>query len=284
MLVHPQFDPVAIHLGPLAIHWYGLMYLAGFVAFLWLGRKRITMLNDPQFSAKLLDDLLFFGVLGVILGGRLGYVLFYKAGYYSAHPLEIFAVWQGGMSFHGGFLGVLVAMAWLAHKQNLRWLQITDFIAPLVPPGLAFGRLGNFINGELWGRPTDVPWAMTFPGVDELPRHPSQLYEFALEGLLLFALLWLYARKPRPVGMVSGLFLAGYGSFRFLVEFTREPDDFLGLLSLGMSMGQWLSLPMVITGILLMRYSTLRPHLNPLPPAGRAKRGGRSQANEKGNP
>jgi phosphatidylglycerol:prolipoprotein diacylglycerol transferase len=146
-------------------------------------------------------------------------------------------------------------MAWFARKQNLRWLQLTDFIAPLVPPGLAFGRMGNFINGELWGRPTDLPWAMIFPKVDDLPRHPSQLYEFALEGVLLFALLWLYARKPRPVGMVSGMFLAGYGSFRFLVEFTREPDNFLGLLSLGMSMGQWLSLPMVIAGITLMRYS-----------------------------
>jgi len=258
MLVHPQFDPVAIHLGPLAVHWYGLMYLAGFLTFLWLGRKRITKLNDTQLNSKLLDDLLFYGVLGVILGGRLGYVLFYKAAYYSAHPLEIFAVWQGGMSFHGGFLGVLVAMAWLAHKQNLRWLQITDFIAPLVPPGLAFGRLGNFINGELWGRPADLPWAMVFPKVDSLPRHPSQLYEFALEGLLLFALLWLYARKPHPVGAVSGLFLIGYGSFRFLVEFTREPDDFLGLLSLGMSMGQWLSLPMVIAGVLLMVLSNRR--------------------------
>ena len=258
MLVHPQFDPVALQLGPLAIHWYGLMYLAGFMAFWWLGLKRIATLNNPQINAKLLDDLLFYGVLGVILGGRLGYVLFYKATYYSAHPLEIFAVWQGGMSFHGGFLGVLVAMAWFAHKQQLRWLQLTDFIAPLVPPGLAFGRLGNFINGELWGRPTDVPWAMIFPKVDNLPRHPSQLYEFALEGVLLFTLLWLYARKPRPVGAVSGLFLIGYGSFRFLVEFTREPDDFLGLLSLGMSMGQWLSLPMVIAGVLLMVLSSRR--------------------------
>ncbi|MDO8263046.1 MAG: prolipoprotein diacylglyceryl transferase [Gallionella sp.] len=303
MLVHPQFNPIAVQLGPLAIRWYGLMYLAGFMAFLWLGRKRIAVLKHPQINARLLDDLLFYGVLGVILGGRLGYVFFYKASYYLEHPLEIFAVWQGGMSFHGGFLGVLVAMAWLAHKRNLRWLQLTDFIAPLVPPGLAFGRLGNFINGELWGRPADVPWAMIFPKVDNLPRHPSQLYEFALEGVLLFALLWLYARKPRPAGAVSGLFLIGYGSFRFLVEFTREPDDFLGLLSLGMSMGQWLSLPMVIAGALLMRYSTLHPHLNPLgettshstrqqetaakslviPPAGRAKRGGRSQANEKGN-
>jgi phosphatidylglycerol:prolipoprotein diacylglycerol transferase len=255
MLVHPQFDPVALQLGPLAIHWYGLMYLAGFMTFLWLGRKRIAVLNHPQINAKLLDDLLFYGVLGVILGGRLGYVFFYKASYYLAHPLEIFAVWQGGMSFHGGFLGVLVAMAWFAHKQKLHWLQLTDFIAPLVPPGLAFGRLGNFINGELWGRPTDVPWAMIFPKVDNLPRHPSQLYEFALEGVLLFALLWLYARKPRPVGAVSGVFLIGYGSFRFIAEFSREPDDFLGLLSWGMSMGQWLSLPMVIAGIAMLFWS-----------------------------
>ena len=276
MLVHPQFDPVALQLGPLAIHWYGLMYLAGFMTFLWLGRKRIGTLNHPQIDKKLLDDLLFYGVLGVILGGRLGYVFFYKPSYYLAHPLEIFAVWQGGMSFHGGFLGVLVAMAWLAHRRNLRWLQLTDFIAPLVPLGLAFGRLGNFINGELWGRQTDVPWAMIFPQADNLPRHPSQLYQFALEGLLLFALLWLYARQPRPIGAVSGLFLIGYGSFRFLAEFAREPDDFLGLLSFGMSMGQWLSLPMVIAGIALMYYSTLHPHLNPLPPAG-------EDANEKGH-
>jgi phosphatidylglycerol:prolipoprotein diacylglycerol transferase len=256
MIVHPQFNPIALQLGPLAIHWYGLMYLAGFLAFLWLGRKRIALLNHPQINIKLLDDLLFYGVLGVILGGRLGYVFFYKASYYLGHPLEILAVWQGGMSFHGGFLGVLVAMAWLARKRHLRWLQVTDFIAPLVPPGLAFGRLGNFINGELWGRPTDVPWAMVFPQADNLPRHPSQLYQFALEGLLLFALLWLYARQPRPVGAVSGLFLIGYGSFRFLAEFAREPDDFLGLLSFGMSMGQWLSLPMVIAGVLLMFSST----------------------------
>jgi len=258
MLVHPQFDPIALQLGPLAIHWYGLMYLAGFLAFLWLGRKRIAMLNDPRINTKLLDDLLFYGVLGVILGGRLGYVLFYKPAYYAAHPMEIFAVWQGGMSFHGGFLGVIIAMTFLARSRKLTWLFITDFIAPLVPPGLAFGRLGNFINGELWGRPADVPWAMIFPKVDNLPRHPSQLYEFAMEGVLLFTLLWLYARKPRPVGAVSGLFLIGYGCFRFLVEFTREPYDFLGLLSLCMSMGQWLSLPMVIAGVLLMIFSIRR--------------------------
>jgi phosphatidylglycerol:prolipoprotein diacylglycerol transferase len=258
MFVYPHINPIALQLGPLAIHWYGLMYLAGFMAFLWLGRKRIAVLNDARINAKLLDDLLFFGVIGVILGGRLGYVFFYKASYYLNHPLEILAIWQGGMSFHGGFLGVLVAMAWIARRQKLSWLQVTDFIAPLVPPGLAFGRLGNFINGELWGRPTDVPWAMIFPQADSLPRHPSQLYQFALEGLLLFALLWLYARKPRPVGMVSGLFLTGYGGFRFLAEFAREPDDFLGLLSLGMSMGQWLSLPMVIIGVLLMYFSKQR--------------------------
>lgn len=258
MLIHPQFDPVALQLGPLAIHWYGLMYLAGFMAFLWLGKWQIANRSWHQWSSTMLDDVLFYGVLGVILGGRLGYVLFYKASYYLSHPLEIFAVWQGGMSFHGGFLGVIIAMALFARSRKLTWLAITDFIAPLVPPGLAFGRLGNFINGELWGRPADVPWAMIFPKVDNLPRHPSPLYEFALEGVLLFALLWLYARKPRPVGAVSGLFLVGYGSFRFLVEFTREPDNFIGLLSLGMSMGQWLSLPMVIAGVLLMALSNRR--------------------------
>ena len=258
MFVRPQFDPVAIHIGPLAVHWYGLMYLAGFMAFLWLGRKRIAKMNNPQITVKLLDDLLFYGVIGVILGGRLGYVLFYKPEYYAAHPLEIFAVWQGGMSFHGGFLGVLVAMAWFARKHNLRWLELTDFIAPLVPPGLAFGRLGNFINGELWGRPTNVPWAMIFPNVDNVPRHPSELYEFFLEGVVLFTVLWIYARTPRPLGAISGLFLIGYGSLRFLVEFTREPDNFLGLLSLGLSMGQWLSLPMIIAGVVLMFVSYRR--------------------------
>ncbi|HET7833051.1 MAG TPA: prolipoprotein diacylglyceryl transferase [Gallionella sp.] len=253
MLVHPQFDPVALHLGPFGIHWYGLMYLAGFLTFLWLGHRRIATLNIAQFDNKALDDMLFYGVLGVIIGGRLGEVLFYNPGYYFARPLEIFAVWQGGMSFHGGFLGVLVAMAWFAHRHHLRWLQLMDFVAPLVPPGLAFGRLGNFINGELWGRPTDLPWGMIFPQVDNLPRHPSQLYEFALEGVALFILLWLYSSKPRPVGAVSGLFLIGYGSFRFLAEFARNPDDgIFGYMTFGVSMGQWLSLPMVLIGILLM--------------------------------
>ena len=252
MLVHPQFDPIAIHLGPLGIHWYGLMYLTGFLAFLWLGKWRAT--NGPQtgWQERDIDDILFYGALGVILGGRLGYVLFYQLSYFLGHPLEIFALWQGGMSFHGGFLGVLLAMLWFAHKTGKRWLSIMDFVAPMVPIGLGAGRMGNFINGELWGRATDVPWGMVFPKVDNLARHPSQLYEFGLEGVVLFSLLWWYSSKPRPVGAVSALFLIGYGSFRFLVEFTREPDSFLGTLALGMSMGQWLSLPMVLVGIWML--------------------------------
>lgn len=259
MLVYPHINPIALQLGPLAIHWYGLMYMAGFLCFLWLGRKRILILNHAQINNKMLDDLLFYGVLGVILGGRLGEVLFYNPGYYFSNPLKILAVWEGGMSFHGGFIGVMVAMALFAWQQKLRWLELMDFIAPLVPPGLAFGRLGNFINGELWGRPTDMPWGMVFPHVDKLPRHPSQLYEFALEGVLLFALLWFYAKKPRPVGAVSGLFLIGYGTFRFLSEFTRNPDDgIFGLMTFGISMGQWLSLPMVLAGIGMMTWSIRR--------------------------
>lgn len=249
MLIHPQFDPVAIHLGPFGIHWYGLMYLTGFLAFIALGRWRIAHQNWQGWTPQMLDDALFFGALGVILGGRLGYVVFYQPGYFMQHPLEIFALWQGGMSFHGGFLGVLAAMVVFARKYQRSWLSIMDFVAPLVPVGLGAGRMGNFINGELWGRPSDMPWAIIFPKVDAVARHPSQLYEFGLEGIVLFALLWWYSSKPRSTGSISALFLIGYGSFRFLVEFTREPDSYLGLLSLGMSMGQWLSLPMVLLGI-----------------------------------
>lgn len=255
MLVHPQFDPVAIHIGPLGIHWYGLMYIAGFLALLWLGRHRIRSNPACGWTEKQLDDVLFYGVLGVILGGRLGYVLFYQFEYYLSHPAGIFAVWQGGMSFHGGFLGVLAAMALYVRRHRLHWLALMDFIAPLVPPGLAAGRLGNFINGELWGRPTDLPWGMVFPQVDSMPRHPSQLYEFGLEGVALFALLWLYSTRPRPVGAVSGLFLLGYGTFRFLVEYTRQPDGFLGFLAFGLTMGQWLSLPMILAGAGMMLWS-----------------------------
>ena len=260
MLIHPQFDPIALQLGPLAIRWYGLMYLIGFGAFFFLGRMRARRDAWRGINEALIDDLLFFGVLGVILGGRLGYILFYKPIYYLSHPLEIFMVWQGGMAFHGGFLGVLVAMALVARKHKLSWLAVTDFIAPLVPLGLASGRLGNFINGELWGRiaPADLPWSMVFASGGPLPRHPSQLYQFAMEGLLLFALLWFYSSRPRPIGAISGLFLAGYGVFRFVAEFFREPDDFLGLLAFSLSMGQWLSLPMIVTGIAMLAWSYRR--------------------------
>jgi phosphatidylglycerol:prolipoprotein diacylglycerol transferase len=255
VLVHPDFDPVAIQIGPLAIRWYGLMYLVGFAAAYWLGRRRIARGPSIRVTAAGLDDLLFYCVLGVILGGRLGYVLFYKPAYYLSHPLEILAVWQGGMSFHGGFLGVLLAVWWVARKHNWRWLEATDFVAPLIPLALASGRLGNFINGELWGRVTDVPWGMVFRAAGPDPRHPSQLYQFALEGMALFAILWIYSSKPRPMGAVSGLFLIGYGAFRFIAEFFREPDSYLGLLALNMSMGQWLSAPMFFIGIALFAWA-----------------------------
>jgi len=287
MLVHPQFDPVAIHLGPLAVRWYGLMYLVGFVLFVVFGKIRARQNLLTGWHPRDVDDMLFYGVFGVILGGRLGYILFYKPMYYLAHPVETLALWQGGMSFHGGFLGVLIALLVYARVRHKRWLDVTDFVAPLIPLGLAFGRLGNFINGELWGRVTDAGarWAVLFPqAADEdkawmalhpqqaltrglaelyertgmLPRHPSQLYEAGLEGLVLFVLLWMYARRKRPLGAVSGLFLIGYGAFRFIVEFAREPDDFLGLLALGLSMGQWLSLPMIAAGAALMVWAYAR--------------------------
>ena len=258
MLVHPNFDPIAVQLGPLAVRWYGLMYLVGFCIAFWLGRLSIRRAKDGRITVAVLDDLLFYIVLGVVVGGRLGYVLFYKPGFYFSNPLEIPAVWHGGMSFHGGFLGVLAAVWWVARKNKLRWLELTDFVAPLIPLGLAAGRLGNFINGELYGRVTTVPWGMVFQGGGPLPRHPSQLYQFALEGVLLFAILWIFSARPRPVGAVSALFLIGYGTLRFAVEFFREPDDFLGLLVLNLSMGQWLSLPMVVLGIWMLAWAWRR--------------------------
>jgi phosphatidylglycerol---prolipoprotein diacylglyceryl transferase len=255
MLVHPQFDPVAISIGPLAVRWYGLMYLAAFGLFWAAGRYRIARTPAAVWSARDLDDALFFGILGTILGGRLGYVLFYKFSDFLVEPWRIFFLWEGGMSFHGGMLGVILALAWFARRRAQPWLAVTDFIAPLVPLGLAAGRLGNFINAELWGRPATVPWAMVFPNVDGVPRHPSQLYELFLEGVVLLALLWWFSARPRPRGAVSGAFLAGYGTLRFLVEFTREPDAHLGLLAGGLSMGQWLSVPMIIAGIALFAWS-----------------------------
>ena len=256
MLVHPQFNPVALALGPVQIHWYGLTYLVAFGLFMLLASARA---RQPQYAQagwtkRDVEDLLFWGVVGVVLGGRIGYALFYKPGHYLANPLEILALWKGGMSFHGGMLGVILAMMAYARSRGRPWLQVTDLIAPCVPTGLASGRIGNFINGELWGRAADpsLPWAMVFPqSGSNLPRHPSQLYQFALEGLLLFVLLWLYARRPRATGQVSGAFLVGYGVLRFIAEYFREPDAFLGTLALGLSMGQWLCVPMIAAGVAL---------------------------------
>ncbi|MBK6632398.1 MAG: prolipoprotein diacylglyceryl transferase [Betaproteobacteria bacterium] len=257
MLTYPHIDPIAFSLGPLSVRWYGLMYLAGFVAFVVLGRRRISQRPDLNWTAKDIDDLLFYGVIGVVIGGRLGQVLFYEPGHYLAHPLEIFAVWKGGMAFHGGFLGVLAAMMLYARKRGLTWLAVMDFIAPLVPPGLGFGRIGNFINGELWGRAADpsLPWAMVFPHVDSVARHPSQLYQAFLEGIVLFGVLWWFSAKPRATGAVSGLFLIGYGVVRFVAEFFREPDAGIFGLSYTVSMGQWLSLPMIAAGVAMMLWA-----------------------------
>lgn len=265
MLVHPAIDPVALQIGPLAVHWYGLTYLLAFGLFYLLGVHRLRHWPYsalPHWQKRDIEDILFAGVLGVVLGGRLGYCLFYNPAYYAAHPLEVFYVWQGGMSFHGGLLGVLTAMVWFARSRQRPFLQVMDLIAPCVPTGLAAGRVGNFINGELWGRLADpgLPWAMVFQGAGPAPRHPSQIYQFLLEGLLLFALLWLYARKPRQTGQVSAAFLMGYGSLRFVAEFFREPDAQLGLLGLGLSMGQWLCVPMLLAGAWLWRWSHRKVH------------------------
>ncbi|MEZ5588820.1 MAG: prolipoprotein diacylglyceryl transferase [Sedimenticolaceae bacterium] len=268
-MIFPEFDSVAVHIGPLAVRWYGLMYLAGFAAAWWLGRLRAARPGAP-IAPQQMDDLLFYGALGVIVGGRIGYTLFYSFDSWLDDPLQLFRIWEGGMSFHGGFLGVLVAMWWYGRRIRRRFFVLTDFIAPLVPLGLLAGRMGNFINGELWGAPGNVPWAMQVPCAshaslcwDKLglpagtaltpPLHPTQLYEAALEGLLLFLLLWVFSARSRPIMAVSGMFLVGYGLFRFAVEFVRMPDVQLGYLAYGwVTMGQLLSAPMIVVGIVLL--------------------------------
>lgn len=253
MLPYPHMDPVIVHLyGPLAIRWYGLMYLAGLL-LAWLFLARRARRGYGGFSVAEVPDILFWGAAGMIVGGRLGYMLLYDFAGLRAAPASLFAIWQGGMSFHGGLLGVLLALWLYARRTGRSLLTLTDFVAPAVPLGLAAGRLGNFVNGELWGRVTDLPWAMVFPGTDGLPRHPSQLYEFFLEGVLLFVLLWLVSRRERQRGVVSGLFLAGYGLLRFLAEFFREPDFQKGFVAFGwMTEGQCLSLPMLAAGLCLL--------------------------------
>ena len=247
-----QIDPVALSIGSLQLRWYGLMYLAGFGLGWMLGRWRASR-PGSGWTGPDVDDLLTCVMIGIILGGRLGYVLFYDLPVYINDPMEIVRIWNGGMSFHGGLLGVLGAFWYFARTRGRTFLEVSDFIAPLIPQGLFFGRLGNFINGELWGKVSDVPWAIVFPGAGPLPRHPSQLYEAALEGLLLFIMVWVFSRKPRKVGAVSGLFAFGYGVFRFAVEFVRMPDVQLGYLAFGwLTMGQLLCVPLILAGAWLL--------------------------------
>ena len=261
MLNYPDFDPVAFRFGPLKVHWYGIMYLVGFAAAWWLGKVRAKR-PDSGWNPAEIGDLIFYAALGVVLGGRLGYTFFYGFDNFLANPLSIFRIWEGGMSFHGGLLGVLVAMWLYGRKTGRGFFQVTDFIAPLVPVGLGAGRIGNFINGELWGKPTDLPWGMVFPGAGDLPRHPSMLYEALLEGLVLFVILWWFSVKPRPVRAVSGLFLLCYGLFRFAVEFVRLPDAHIGYIAFGwLTQGQLLSLPMILLGALLL-FLAYRSHPN----------------------
>ncbi|MBV1908250.1 MAG: prolipoprotein diacylglyceryl transferase [Kangiellaceae bacterium] len=256
----PNIDPVIFQIyGPIGLNWYGLTYLAGFAGAWWLGTSRSKLPNSP-FTAEQVSDFLFYAFIGVILGGRIGYVLFYHFDFFLQDPIYLFKIYDGGMSFHGGLLGVLASFWYFARKTGRSFGVISDFFAPMGPIGLATGRIGNFINGELWGKPTDVesvPWAMIFPaapgGLESgVYRHPSQLYEFALEGLVLFLILYFFSKKPKPVGSISGLFLIGYGSFRFIVEYFREPDDHLREMAEYMSMGQLLSLPMIIIGLVVV--------------------------------
>jgi phosphatidylglycerol:prolipoprotein diacylglycerol transferase len=255
MIEWPQFDPFAVHFTETTgVTWYGITYLAGFVASWLLARQRAQTAHSPLKVAEV-DDLIFYGAMGVLLGGRLGYMLFYASGAVLDNPLSIFQVWKGGMSFHGGLIGVLCAIGLYARKLKLPFWVLGDFVTPLVPLGLCFGRIGNFINGELWGKVTDVPWAIVYNG---LPRHPSQLYESALEGLVLFLMLWFYSAKPRPTMAISGLFLVGYGIFRILIEFVRVPDNGEYFALDWVTRGQVLSVPMVLAGVLMMIWAYRR--------------------------
>lgn len=255
MIVH-HIDPVALRMGDIELHWYGLMYLVGFVVGWWLARRRASR-PDSGWTGAQVDDLLTQVMLGVIIGGRLGYVCFYDPALYVADPLEIFKLWHGGMSFHGGLLGALAAFWLFARKNHKSFWQVSDFVAPLVPQAIMWGRLGNFINGELWGKISQLPWAMVFPGGGPAPRHPSQLYEALLEGLLLFIIVWAYSAKPRKPGAVSGLFAVGYALARIMVEFVRVPDAHIGYLAYGwLTMGQILCLPVLVIGLWLL----LRPY------------------------
>jgi len=273
MLTHPNIDHVVLQIGPLALYWYGLTYTAAFLMFISLGKRDAR--SNPVWNQAMVERIMLYGLFGVILGGRFGWVLFYKWNFYMSHPFKILALWEGGMSFHGGLIGVLIAISVLAYRTNYSFWKITDFVAPLIPPGLAAGRIGNFINGELWGRVTtdSLPWAMGFPNaysVDysyamshpewlsffklhhALPRHPSQLYECLLEGLLLFIVLHCYRKKPRNLGKISGMFLVCYGAIRYGVEEFRAPDAFMPQLLWDLSMGQWLSIPMILIGFMLL--------------------------------
>ena len=257
-LQFPDIDPVIFSVGPLSVRWYGLMYLIGFALAMWLANRQAEKPNSG-WTKEQVSDLLFYGMLGVILGGRIGYVLFYQFSYFIENPLYLFRIDQGGMSFHGGTLGVITAIAIFAWTRKKSLFEVGDFVVPLVPLGLLAGRIGNFINGELWGRVTDVPWAFVFPTGGPEPRHPSQLYEAFLEGLVLFLILQWFIKKPRPAGSVAGVFLLGYGTFRFIVEYFREPDAHLGLFAGVISMGQILSLPMVIGGLGLLIWAYKKP-------------------------